>query len=365
MEADISLIRGTPWTQRQICSREWPSSGFSECVTMAMLQAPLLITPGPARPDLLPMRIAFSDYDRTRPLADGRVLPEGIAASYTFDDIAQFCVRPVYEEFDVAEMSFSWYIMARDRGEPVIALPIFPLRMPVHAYVFCRQDAAFTSPAELAQKRIGLIRYRLTVNLWLRGIVNEHYGVAPEDSSWVTTGADEGAGFVPPSGIDLTVREGESVERLLLDGDIDCVYSPDLLKGFRDGNPQIRRIFPDARAELAAYYEKTNIMPITHVMVVSEKLLAREPWIAQSLYDAFAEAQRIVDEAYEQPKYVSMPDALFAIENQRRTFGGSLYSQGLRDNRHTVETFVRYGLEQGYIGRHLAADDLFAPVGPR
>ena len=332
---------------------------------METLRAPRLITPEPARPGLLPLRIAFSDYDRTRPLADGRVHPEGIAASYTFDDIAQFCTRPVYEEFDVAEMSFSWYIMARDRGEPVIALPIFPLRMPVHAYVFCRDDAPFTSPAELKDKRIGLIYYRLTVNLWLRGIVNEHYGVAPQDSHWVTTSALEGAGFKVPPGIDLTVREGESVEQLLLDGEIDCVYAPDLLPGFRDGNPRIRRIFPDARAEIAAYYEKTKIMPITHVMVVSEKLLQREPWIAQSLYDGFAQAQKIVDESYEQPKYVAMPDALFAIENQRRTFGGSLYSHGLRDNRNNIETFVRYGLEQGYISRSLAVDDLFAPVGPR
>src|ERR1700722_20514366 len=112
-------------------------------------------TSGRERAELLPLSIAFSDYDRTRPLVDGRVVPGGIAPRYVLDDIAQFCVRPVYEEFDVAEMSFSWYCAARDRGEPVIALPVFPLRMPVHAYMFCRSDAPYTSPRDLRGKRIG------------------------------------------------------------------------------------------------------------------------------------------------------------------------------------------------------------------
>src|ERR1019366_3593458 len=112
-------------------------------------------TPAPARTratELLPLNIAFSDYDRTRPLVDGRIVPAGIAPKYALDDIAQFCVRPVYEEFDIAEMSFSWYCAARDRGEPVIALPIFPLRMPVHAYMFVRSDSPYTSPSDLRGK---------------------------------------------------------------------------------------------------------------------------------------------------------------------------------------------------------------------
>ena len=122
-------------------------------------------------------------------------MPKGIAPRYVLDDIAQFCVRPVYEEFDVAEMSFSWYVAARDRGEPVIALPIFPLRMPVHAYMFCRSDAPYTSPSDLRGKTIGCLGYRFTVNLWLRGIVQDHYGVKPEEMKWVSTLATEGAGF--------------------------------------------------------------------------------------------------------------------------------------------------------------------------
>src|ERR1700722_20185660 len=147
-------------------------------------------------PELLPLNIAISDYDRTRPLVEGRIVPKGIAPRYVLDDIALFGVRPVYEEFDVAEMSFWWSVAARDRGEPVIALPIFPLRMPVHAYMFVRSDSPYTNPRELRGKRIGVMGYRFTVNLWLRGIVQDHYGVKPEEMTWVSTLANEGAGFV-------------------------------------------------------------------------------------------------------------------------------------------------------------------------
>ena len=311
---------------------------------------------------LLPLSIAFSDYDRLRPLIDGRVVPEGIAPTFTLDDIGQFCTRPVYEEFDVAEMSFSWYCAARDRGEPVIALPIFPLRMPVQAYMFCRSDAPYTNPSELRGKRIGVQGYRFTVMLWLRGIIQDHYGVKPHEMKWVGTLAEEGAGFVYPDGLDITVIPGAQPQQLLLDGTVDAVFSPTTLPGIEKGDPRLRRLFPDPYAELAAYYKKTNILPITHTLVVGEALLAREPWIADRLLTAFREAQRVCDDAYREPKYLSTFDAVLSLEAQRRDFGATQYAHGLKRNRHIVETFVRYAHEQGYIAKLPDVDKLFAPV---
>jgi 4,5-dihydroxyphthalate decarboxylase len=313
---------------------------------------------------LLPLDIAFSDYDRTRPLVDRRALPAGIEPTYTTRDIGDFCHRPVYEEFDAAEMSLSWYVAARGRGEPVIALPIFPLRMPVQAYMYTRSDAPYTSPTELRGKRIGVMGYRFTVMLWLRGIIEDTWGVRPSEMTWVSTLAAEGAGFVYPKDVPIEVRAGADPQQLLLDGDVDAVFSPVVLQGIIDGDPRLRRLLPDARAACADYYAATKIFPITHTIVVGEALLRREPWIAASLVDAFERAQELCDRDYAEPKFLSAPDAVLTLEAARRDFGSPLYAHRLAPNRHVLETFLRYAHAQGYIARPLDLDTLFAPLDP-
>lgn len=149
---------------------------------------------------------------------------------------------------------------------------------------------------------------------------------------------------------------------MLLDGTVDAVFSPTILDGITNGDPRLRRLFPDARAELVSYYKKTNILPITHTVVVGEALLAREPWIADSLLAAFREAQKVCDDAYLEAKYLSEFDAVLNLEAQRRDFGQTQYVHGLKRNRHIVETFVRYAHEQGYIKNPLNVDTMFAPV---
>jgi 4,5-dihydroxyphthalate decarboxylase len=321
-----------------------------------------LLDASQARSTALPLNIAFGDYDRTRPLVEHRVVPAGIEPRYTLGDIGQFCHRPVYEEFDVAEMSLSWYFAARGRGEPVIALPIFPLRMPVQAYMYTRTDAPFTRPEELRGKRIGVMGYRFTVMLWLRGILQDRFGVRPSDMTWVSTLANEGAGFVYPPGIDIEVQAGADPQQLLLDGEVDAVFSPVVLQGIMDEDPRLRRLFPDTRAELASYYAATKIVPITHTIVVGEKLLAREPWIAGALLRAFEEAQQRCDADYLEPKYLSAFDAVLTLGANRRDFGASPYVHGVDANRHVLETFVRYAHMQGYISEALDIDANFAPV---
>jgi 4,5-dihydroxyphthalate decarboxylase len=306
----------------------------------------------------LAVRIAFGDYDRTRPLMDGRVKIEGIEPSYFTEDIGAFCTRPVYEEFDVAEMSFSWFVAARDRGEPVIGFPIFPLRMPVFAYMFCRSDASYEKPSDLIGKRVGSMGYRYTVNLWLRGILKDHYGLSPEQVTWVT-GEKEGAGYVVPAGIRVEVNAARTDEALLLAGEIDAIFSPIIPESFLNGDDRIRRLFPDAAAEQAAYFSKTGILPITHLMVASEAFVKSHPWAAGRLLDGFRAAQAIVDDHYFDAKNLSPPEAVFMLESCRRRYGQKLYKHGFEENRQTIETFVRYAHEQGYISVRPAIEQLF------
>ena len=308
----------------------------------------------------LTVSLAIAEYDRTRPIIDGRVKPRGIKLDIDCAWIGDFCHYPVYEKYDVAEMSFSWYVAARLRGEPVIALPIFPLRMAVHGYLFCRTDAPYTSPRDLVGKRIASTGYRYTVNLWMRGIMKDIYGVQPQQLKWFTN-ESEGAGFETPKGIDVTIVKDKKPDQMLFDGEVDAVVGAMVPESFQRGDPRIRRIFPDTRAVMRQYVADVGFMPVTHVIVMKDSLAREKPWIAENLVHAFREAQNVCNELNQEPKRHSEPESVFILEEQRRAYGDDVWKQGFEPNRKVIDTFVRYAHEQGYIPRRPAIEDLFVP----
>jgi 4,5-dihydroxyphthalate decarboxylase len=315
--------------------------------------------PSAASP-VIPISIAMADYDRTRRLIDGRVRPDGIELKTSGLYIGDFCMKPVYESYDVAEMSFSWYVMARCRGEPVVALPIFPLRMSVFAYVLVRADSSYNEPKDLIGKRIGVTAFRMTVNMWLRGIFREHYGLEPERVTWIKTWNDEGAGYVIPSSIRYTVADNRTPEQLLDRGEVDAIYVPELPQSFVEGRSSFRRLFRDAQGEMRNFVRSTGILPITHVIVMKRSLGEQKPWVAESLFRAFCEAQRQSDEYwFADEKHLAMSDAIFFLEQQRAAYGVNSWSHGFAKNRKVIETFLRYSHEQGYTRRRMSAEELF------
>lgn len=308
-----------------------------------------------------PINMVVADYDRTRPLVDGRVKPQGIALNAKVLWVGDFCTRPVYEEYDAAEISLSWYLAARDRGEPCIAIPVFPLRDPIWAFMYVRADSPITKPADLIGKRIGVQGYRYTVNLWMRGLCKEYYGFSPEQATWVTSEA-EGAGYVIPKHIPVELGLGKNPVERLQDGEVDAIWLPRVPKPFQDREPWIRRLFPDCQGEVHRFVKHTGILPFSHAVVMSQDLARREPWIAKSLFDAFVEAQRVADEMCQIEKMVSYVDSMFILEQQQAVYGANPFVHGLGpDNRRVMETFVRYAHEQGYISRQIPIEELFAP----
>jgi len=272
------------------------------------------------------------------------------------------CLRPVYEEFDIAEMSLSWYTMSRCRGEPVIALPIFPLRMQIHPYIFCSASSGIEEPADLKGKKIGMDEYRLTVGLWARGILKEYYGVRPQDCSWVTS-EPERAGFQPPSGVSITVVN-QPTETLLLRGEIDALIPPNIPPSFKGKDPRIRRVIKNPRAVVNEYFGKTKIFPITHTLVVRQQLLDENPWIVANLLSAFSEAEELCRKSYEYAKRLAFPSAVLILEEEEEIFGGNPWVHGLTaGNQIVLEKFVEYAQEQGYIPYRPKISDLFAPIG--
>jgi 4,5-dihydroxyphthalate decarboxylase len=300
-------------------------------------------------------------YDRTQPLFCGAVTIDGAELNVCPPPVqGDSCYQPVYEQFDIAEMSLSWYVMARLRGEPLIALPIFPLRMFIQPYLFCREPSAIKTPADLQGKRIGIQQYRITVGLWTRGILQERHGVDYAANQWITS-EPEGAGFQIPGNVKLQLKD-ENLEALLFDGALDALILPNVSKIFRAGDRRIRRIFGDCRTAVGDYFQATGIFPITHTMVVHERLLAKYPWLCQQLVNAFNEADRQCQIDYEYPKRFSFPTAVLFLEEEEKRFGKNQWAHGIEPNRKVLEKFVEYAQDQGYIPFQPALGDIFAPL---
>ena len=313
-------------------------------------------------PKDLELTLMLADYHRTRPLLSGEVTAEGIKLKPQRAIPGEACLRPVYEEFDIAEMSMSWYMMAHCRKEPVIALPIFPLRMQIHPYIFCSSSSGIERPEDLKGKRIGMDQYRLTVGLWARGILQEYYGVRPGDCHWVTS-EPEGAGFQLPADVKIAVQN-EPTEALLLRGEIDAIIPPNVVPSFRAKDPRIRRVFKDLRATVNEYFRKTKIFPITHALVVRQPLYDQHPWLVSSLLNAFTEAEKLCRKSYDYAKRLAFPTAVLILEEEEEIFGANPWDHGLiPENRVVLEKFVQYAEEQGYIPYCPQLSELFAPVG--
>ena len=132
-------------------------------------------------------RLACGRYDRTQPLIDGRVEPEGV-------DLTFIPLRPGetfwrmlnHEEFDFSEMSLSSYTILRSEGDTrFIAIPVFPSRVFRHSAVYLRANSKIEKPQDLKGKRIGVGDYQMTAAVWVRGFLLHDYDVRPEDVTWV------------------------------------------------------------------------------------------------------------------------------------------------------------------------------------
>lgn len=156
------------------------------------------------------LSLACSLSDRTQPLYNGQVQPEGIDLNFIPLEVEEVFWRMLkYQEFDVSEMSMSSYLIAKDRRHPEFtAIPVFPSRYFRHSCIFVNTDSGIEQPSDLRGKTVGVPEYQMTALLWIRGILRTDYGVAPEEMTWYQGGEEEAGreeklGFETRSGRDI------------------------------------------------------------------------------------------------------------------------------------------------------------------
>lgn len=310
----------------------------------------------------LNLTVASGEYEIVRPLMDGTVRPDGIELTFvtSMDSTTRHWRFLRNREFDVAEVSASGYIASRAVVDDFYALPVFLHRRFRHGFIYINTSKGITKPTDLIGKKVGVKSYLVTATLWLRGILEEHYGVPHNSIEWFSE-LDEDVDINLPDGVSLTkIPDEKSIETMLLDGDIDALLHPDLIASIRNDDPRVGRLFPDYKTEEIAFYKRTGIFPIMHVLGIKREIIDRHPWVAINLYKAFDEARKLAMKTMQDPRRVPLAWYREAWEEQQALLGSDPWQYGLSDrNRNNIETLARYAHQQGLTSRPMRADDLF------
>ena len=319
----------------------------------------------------LHLTLATKDYDHLQDLKNGSVKPEGISLTHiNMPPTDVFYRFLTYKEWEVSELSMSKYCsMLADGSADMIGLPVFPTRVFRQSSIYVRRGSAIKSPKDLVGKRCGIPEWAQTATTYARGWLAHNAGVSLESIDWVQGGINEAGraekvALTLPSGIHIRSVSDNSLNDLLLAGEIDCIICASPPRSSRGAKAEIVPLLPDTQAAEEAYFRETGIIPIMHLIVLRKDVYEQNPWVAMNLVLAFEEAkQRSIDRLMSpSPRYAIPWGRQYLQRMQELLFqDGNYWPYGLEPNRITLEAFLTYCYEQGVCRRKLVPEELFAP----
>ena len=313
-----------------------------------------------------PLTLALDRYDRHVPLFLGDVPgPSGLR----YEALEVGMVPPRRHgidrhgrmlrdlEFDAAEVSLASYIIARQRGAPLTAIPVFPRRLFSQNHVFVNRRAGIERPQDLAGKKVGLWAFQVTMSVLFKGDLKSYYGVPWESLQWHTQHPEE----MPWSHPDVKLRQaaaGQDLAKMLDAGEIDAYihpHPPALLQH----SPNVRRLFADVEGECAAYAKARGYFPIMHLVAVKNDRVKERPALPRELMALLEEAKRVAYDFYHDPGYALVAFARNEYERQVASLGADPWTAGLEANRANLGRFIADMVDQRLIDRPVAVESLF------
>ena len=319
--------------------------------------------------------IAGYKLDRTAALAERRVKVDGF--DYDFEEAAigdantHVFSGPGTRE--VTEIGLHPFMLAyaNENHRNYSLLPIFPIRTFRHKSIFIRTDRGITKPEDLKGRKVGTPGFSSTSLTWIRGFMQHEYGVKPTDIEWVVSAADSSAGTagkvskqesVIPDGLNVsTGPQGKDESQLLVDGDVDALFHAAEPKAYMEGNPIVRRLFPDFRRTEQAYFKKTGIFPIMHAVAIRNDIAAKYPKLPAAVCKAYSEAKNMALARIAKMGWadISLPWAAKDLEETQELMGRNYWPYGIKPNEKTLNALFQYSHEQGLAKKRLTIEDLF------
>ena len=325
----------------------------------------------------LELTVATWDYDRVRPIMDGRVKVEGCEINFIVVPPEE-CFHRAWnnQDFDVTELGLSGYIIGTSRGDgqvgglsPYVGIPVFLSRSFRCSGIYVRTDRGIERPEDLKGKKVGIPEYQITAAVWSRGFLADEYGIKAEDLHWYQGGMDDPGRKDKwpnnlPSGFPLTHLNGDqTINSMLMSGELDAFIGPRTPKSYRDGKTPLRRLFEDFETIEKDYYRRSGIFPIMHPLGLRREIYDRHPWVALNLYLAFESAKRISQAELLETAALKIghPWIVSSTLAAQDVLGPDIFPYGVANSRKTLEAAVRYATEQYMAVRPVKVEELFPP----
>lgn len=308
------------------------------------------------------LSVACGDYEIVRGLKEGAVEADGldlvVLTGHGSRERHWRMARNL--EFDVCEFNVGAYFMARHRNAPITAIPVFLHRRFRHGFAFVNIHAGIKTPKDLIGKKVGGTNFQPAGNIWLRGILEEHYGVPHKQMIWVVDRSED-VEFSPPEGLKIEmIPPGKSLDAMLAEGEIPAMINPYIPKPIVDGDKRVARLFPNYKEIELEYFQQTGIFPIMHVTVIRQEIVDKYPWAPVSLVKAFEKAKSLAYRRVANPRITPLAWVRTAWEEERKVLGADPWAYGLGEaNRKNLQTIIRYCHQQGLIGREMSIEELF------
>ena len=323
----------------------------------------------------LELKIAGYDYDRVNAIRDGEVTIKDADVSFSVEniyDLNQYVFGPE-KKFEITEMGLIPYIsqyINNDFREYTL-IPVFISRIFRHRNVFVHADSGINKPEDLIGKKVGTPGYGMSANTWIRGFLLDEYGVKADDFQWIQTTKSSDGGTLNADlgkyyfGDDFPLvigPEGVDESELLLSGQCDALITAITPKSYLEGNPAIKRLFPDVKAAELEYYQKTKMFPIMHVIAIRNDVIKENPWLPKAVFEMYSKAKQ---KAYDNMETttslkVTLPWVTQEFENTQKLMGANYWKYGIAANRKELESIMRYVYEQGLTKEQIGYEELFA-----
>ncbi len=315
-------------------------------------------------PGKVKLSMMTGKYEIVRALLDGTVQPKGIEivpARYPGSRDIHTRVA-VGDGADINEFNGGQYCIVKDMGRDIIGIPVFLHRRFRHGFIFINKNAGIKSPKDLIGRRIGMNSYGPAAHYWMRGHLEHDFGVPHRSITYVVERHEDVKSIEPPADLKIELLpKGKDVEQMLLDGELDVIMAPGVPKAAAERDPRIGHLWENYVDVEKNYFRRTGFFPIMHITTLPQEIVAKHPWVVESLTHAFEEAKQLAFKRLANPRIVPLAWFRTDWEEERHFLGRDPWEYGLSEvNRKNYDLLAQFVHEQGMTSRRMTLQDLFA-----